>query len=161
MVEFAMTGAMLLLSVMWLLEVGLTYMATLELEGATQDIARLVRTKRASDLTVPADIIKPGNIATDNDKRAGQFRLRICERLVFGVGCSEKTLRVSVRSVDPLKKFKLSKLPADLFGDKTIVPIGMGKPNDFVVVNVFLKSPLSVFGKVRILSAAAVTQNEP
>ncbi|MGI9479464.1 MAG: TadE/TadG family type IV pilus assembly protein, partial [Hyphomicrobiaceae bacterium] len=51
MVEFAMTGFMFLMAILWLVEIGLVYMTTLELEAATKDVARIVRTDRLSEVT--------------------------------------------------------------------------------------------------------------
>jgi len=157
MVEFAMTGAMLLLSIMWLLEVGLTYMTTLEMEAATKDIARVVRTRRTGNLPVPEVVKTEAEIEADKkltpaekaaQKLAGQLKLRFCDRVVFAVGCKEK-LTLIVRS-------------AENFGNLSEPSsVGLGKPNFYVIVTAELTSPLTVFGKDRIVRAAAVTQNEP
>ena len=156
MVEFAMTGFMFLMAILWLVEVGLVYMTTLELEGATKDVARIVRTNRLSEvrnLEVPAE-------TKDDDKLAVQFRQRVCARVVFAVGC-EKYLRVAVRSAKDFSGFATNALPPDLFAKDVTVPAQAGNRNDFVIVTAVFASPLSVFGTERTLRASALTRNEP
>ncbi|MGI9388807.1 MAG: hypothetical protein ACR2O1_02020 [Boseongicola sp.] len=160
MVEFAMTGAMLLLSILWLLEVGLTYMTTLELEGATNDVARVVRTHRVADLPVPVDVKKKGEEPTSSEILAGKFRKRMCDRLVFAVDC-KANLKVVVRSADDFLGLNTAQPIPDPYADDAEISINIGLQNQYVIVNAFFKSPLSVFGQERTIRAAAVTQNEP
>lgn len=162
MVEFAMTGAMFLLSILWLLEVGLTYMTTLELEGATKDIARVVRTHRTGTLPepAPASVKKAGESPTVDEILAAKFKTRMCGRLVFAVSCAEK-LQIVVRSADGFAGLNTQAPLPDPYAADAVTSIKTGLPNQYVIVNAFLQSPLSVFGKTRTLTAAAVTQNEP
>lgn len=159
LIEFSLIMVPFFVILFGILEVGLVFWGSFELENATQDVARLIRTGQASS----------GNMSKSG------FASAVCDRVsLLGNDCAEK-LRVDVRSYD---NFSQMSPPAPLDGEGELkdstsddFAYDPGGPRDVVLVTTFYEWPLINFmseyslanmanGR-RLLRASAAFRNEP
>lgn len=139
--EFSLIAFVLLFSIFYVIEVGLTYLTTLQLESATAQVARAIRTGQVSD-----------------QKGARQF---VCDRMSLVASCQDEppVLRVYAEPASTLVAAAGKTIPTEPFSKP--VDFRHGDADQYVVVAVFLKSPLSVFRNNYQLRALTVVRNEP
>jgi len=154
MVEFALVAVPLFLLIFGILEVGIVLWATFELENATEDAGRLIRT---------------GQVYSQ-DLSESQLKTRVCDRTTVLFDCESK-LRLDVRSGQNFAGLTMPS-PLDnennLKDDFTYTP---GGSNDVVVITTFYEWPLinliseAGFGNLgngnRLLRASSVFRSEP
>jgi Flp pilus assembly protein TadG len=145
MVEFSLVAFPLLLLILAVFEIGFIYWANQELENATADAARLVRT---------------GQVQSANMSRA-QLKTQLCNRTALLVSC-ESRVRLDVRSAPTLAAITA---PQPLDGDgalkaETDFSYSPGSGNDVVLISAFYDWK-SLFSGVYIVRAAAPARNEP
>ena len=145
MVEFALAGIPFILLLLATFEIGFVYWANKELENATNDAARLVRT---------------GQAQTANMTQA-DLKSEACKQVAILVDCNTR-LRLDVRSAvnfsditPPSPKDGTGELKAD--SDFSYAP---GAADEAVLVTAFFDWPALFQGK-RILRASAPLRNEP
>lgn len=145
MVEFALVALPFMVMLFATFEIGLVYWGNKELENATNDAARLVRTGQA----------QAGNMTQADLKREA------CQRTAVLLDC-ETRMRIDVRSaanfgdIDPPDpKDGNGSLKSD--ADFTYAP---GAANEAVLVTTFFDWP-AIFRGERILRASAPLRNEP
>jgi Flp pilus assembly protein TadG len=145
LIEFAVVGLPFLLLLFATFEIGLIYWANKELENATNDAARLVRT---------------GQVQAANMSQA-DLKAEACERTAILINCAER-LRLDVRSaarfgdiVPPEPMDGSGNLKSD--GDFTFSP---GAADEAVLVSAFFAWP-AFFQSERVLRATAPLRNEP
>jgi len=145
LVEFSLLAFPFLLLIMASFEVGFIYWANQELENATSDAARMVRTGQ----------VQAGNL------NQAQLKTELCNRTALLVACQSR-LRLDVRSAqtfaaitppEPLDNG--GELKSD--GDFSYSP---GGADDVVLVSAFYDWR-SLFSGVYIVRAAAPVRNEP
>jgi Flp pilus assembly protein TadG len=154
MVEFALVMIPFFIILFGILEVGLVFWGNLELENATEDAARMVRTGQA----------QTGNFDE------GQFKQTICGRVSLLVNCQSK-LRLDVQSYS---SFANMTPPEPLDGDgnlKNSFSYSLGGPQDVVLLTTFYEWPLLNFMSTmsvsnmasgnRLLRSSAAFRNEP
>jgi Flp pilus assembly protein TadG len=145
LVEFSLIAFPLLLLIMATFEVGFIYWANQELENATSDAARLVRT---------------GQVQAANMDQA-QLKTQLCSKTALLVGCQSR-VRLDVRSaasfaaiVPPQPLDGSGQLKAD--NDFSYSP---GTGNDVVLISAFYDWQ-SLFSGVYIVRASTPARNEP
>jgi Flp pilus assembly protein TadG len=145
LVEFSLLAFPFLLLLMATFEVGFLYWANQELENATGDAARMVRTGQ----------VQAGNL------NQAQLKTALCSRTALLVGCQSR-VRLDVRSgpsfaaITPPEPLDGSgEMKAD--GDFSFAP---GGADDVVLVSAFYDWR-SLFSGVYIVRAAAPVRNEP
>jgi Flp pilus assembly protein TadG len=145
LVEFSLIALPLLLLIMATFEVGFIYWANQELENATGDAARLVRT---------------GQVQNANMSLA-QLKTQLCNRTALLVGCQSR-VRLDVRSAPSFDAITPPQ-PLDgsgqLKGDNAF-NFSPGGSNDAVLVTAFYDWK-SLFTGVYIVRAATPARNEP
>lgn len=142
MVEFSLIAFVLLFSIFHVIDLGLTYLTTLQLESATAQVARAIRTGQSQVKTQDA---------------AKRF---VCDRMVF-VGSCESNARVHVEAADSLSDVAAKTLPASPFSAPAEVRFESGGADQYMIVAVFLQSSLSIFRGSYRVRALAVVRNEP
>jgi Flp pilus assembly protein TadG len=145
MVEFALIALPLLFLILATFEIGLIYWANQEIENATSDAARLVRT---------------GQVQIGGMNQA-QLKTQLCGRTALLVGC-ESRLRLDVRSGPT---FAAITPPEPLNGSGGLkaddeFSFSPGAGNDIVLVSAFYDWN-SLFSGVYIVRTAAPVRNEP
>lgn len=145
MVEFSLVALPFLLLLLATFEIGFVYWANKELENATNDAVRLVRT---------------GQVQSAN-MTAAELKAEACNRTALLVDCATR-LRLDVRSaatfgdITPPEPLDGSGgLKSD--GDFTFSP---GEADEVVLVTAFFDWP-AIFQSGRILRAAIPARNEP
>ncbi len=153
-VEFAIVAVPLFLLIFGILEVGIVLWATFELENATEEAGRQIRT---------------GQVFRENVNES-ELKTRICDRTTILFSCETK-LRLDVRNS---QNFASLSAPAALDGDddlKDDFSYSPGGSNDVVLVTTFYEWPLinliseAGFGNMgsgnRLLRASTVFRSEP
>jgi len=145
MIEFTLIALPLLLLILATFEIGFIYWANQEIENATSDAARLVRT---------------GQVQAGNMNQA-QLRAQLCSRTALLVGCQSR-LRLDVRSGP---RFGAITPPEPLDGSGQLkadneFSFSPGGSNDVVLVSAFYDWS-SLFSGVYIVRASAPARNEP
>jgi Flp pilus assembly protein TadG len=145
LVEFALIAFPLLLLILATFEVGFIYWANQELENATSDAARLVRT---------------GQVQTGNMNQA-QLKTQLCSRTALLVSCQSR-VRLDVRSAPT---FAAITPPDPLDGNGQLkadnaFSFSPGGSNDVVLISAFYDWQ-SLFSGVYIVRAATPARNEP
>jgi Flp pilus assembly protein TadG len=144
-VEFSLVAFPFLLMIMASFEVGFIYWANQELENATADAARMVRT---------------GQVQAANLNQA-QLKTQLCNRTALLVACQSR-VRLDVRSapsfaaITPPQPLDGS---GDLKGDADF-SYSPGGADDVVLVSAFYDWR-SLFSGVYIVRAATPVRNEP
>ena len=164
LVEFALIGSMLLFSILFIVELGLTHFTTLQLESATSSMARVVRTGRINDLRrlsidVPPDT--QDQIAKAEDKLTeSDVREYVCGRLIFAIRCTSNS-RIFIRNAQNINVITVLGSIEDPHGADEEDSLQAPGADHYVIVTVFLRSPFSVLGNSYDLRAATVMRNEP
>jgi len=153
-VEFALVAVPFFLLIFAILEIGLALWATFELENATEEAGRLIRTGQVFDQSISE----------------GQLRTRICDRTTILFDCEAK-LRLDVRSN---QNFGGLTAPAALDADDNLkedFTYSPGGSNSAVLITSFYEWPLinliseAGFGNMgsgnRLLRASSVFRSEP
>jgi len=145
MVEFALAGIPFLLLLLAAFEIGFVYWANKELENATNDAARLVRTGQAQAASM-----------TQAD-----LKTEACKRVAILIDCTTR-LRLDVRSA---ANFGDITPPEPLNSDGTLksdndFSFAPGGPDEAVLVSAFFDWPALLQGE-RVLRATAPLRNEP
>jgi Flp pilus assembly protein TadG len=154
MVEFALVMIPFFILLFGILEVGLVFWGGFELENATDDAARMVRTGQAQS----------GNF---DETRLKQ---EICNRVSLLVNCTSK-LRLDVQSFND---FSQMTPPSPLDGEgnlKQSFSYSLGGPQQVVLFTAFYEWPLLNFmstmslsnmaSGIRLLQSSAAFRNEP
>jgi Flp pilus assembly protein TadG len=154
MIEFTLIIVPFFVLLFGILEVGLVFWGAFELENATDDTARLVRT---------------GQAQTGSFDEA-RLKQEICKRVSLLVNCTAK-LRLDVQSFD---SFSQMTPPDPLDGDgnlKGSFDYSLGGPQQVVLFTAFYEWPLLNFMSTmslsnmatgnRLLRASAAFRNEP
>ncbi len=155
LVEFAIVAVPFFLLIFGILQVGFIFWGSYELENATEDAARQIRT---------------GQVAAANMDAAG-FKALVCGQVALLGQCSAK-LQLDVRSFSNFSQIA-SNQPAPLDGNgnlQTNYTWNPGGPNSIVLVSTFYEWPLfdgfssSVLSNMgngdRLLRASAAFKNE-
>ncbi len=153
MVEFSLLMVPFFILLFGIAEVGFVTWGTLELENATEDAARLVRTGQAQ--------------SRDMDRAA--LTQEVCSRVSLLFDCNSK-LRLDLQS---FSSFANMTAPAPLDGSgnlKQDFSFSMGDGADVVLMTTFYEWPLQLLGSYslsnmanghRLLRASAAFRNEP
>jgi Flp pilus assembly protein TadG len=154
MVEFALVMIPFFIILFGILEVGLVFWGMFELENATDDTARMVRTGQA----------QAGNFDE------ARLKQEICNRVSLLVNCTAK-IRLDVQSFN---SFSQMTPPAPLDGDgnlKESFAYSLGGPQQVVLFTAFYEWPLLNFMSTmslsnmatgnRLLQSSAAFRNEP
>ena len=155
MVEFALILIPFFVILFGIFEVGFVFWGTFELENATADAARQIRT---------------GQIRASGGEAA--FRTMVCNRVVLLSRCNTD-LRLDVRSFNSFAELQNSP-PAPLENNgelKDSMTFSPGGPRSIVLVSTFYQWPLinalssysiaNMAGGDRLLQASAAFRNEP
>jgi Flp pilus assembly protein TadG len=145
MIEFTLVALPLLLLIMATFELGFIYWANQEVENATSDAARLVRT---------------GQVQVSNMSQAA-LKTQLCNRTALLVGCQSR-LRLDVRS-GPTFNAITPPEPLDSSGelkDDNEFSFSPGGSSDVALVSAFYDWN-SLFSGIYIVRAAAPIRNEP
>ncbi len=155
MVEFALILIPFFVILFGIFEVGFVFWGTFELENATADAARQIRT---------------GQIRASGGEAA--FRTIVCNRVVLLSRCNTD-LRLDVRSFNSFAELQNSP-PAPLENNgelKDSMTFSPGGPRSIVLVSTFYQWPLinalssysiaNMAGGDRLLQASAAFRNEP
>lgn len=153
-VEFALVAVPFFLLIFGILEVGIVFWATFELENATEEAGRLIRTGQVFDQSISESGLKT----------------RVCDRTTILFDCETK-LRLDVQST---QDFGAMTPPTALDGDgnlKDDFTYNPGGSNDVVLITTFYEWPLinliseAGFGNMgsgnRLLRASSVFRSEP
>jgi Flp pilus assembly protein TadG len=155
LVEFALIMVPFFVILFGIFEVGFVFWGTYELENATEDAARQIRT---------------GQIKGNGG--AAAFKTQVCNRVVILSRCNED-LRLDVRSFNSFADIQTSPAaPLDNDGKlKDNFSFSPGGPRSIVLVSTFYQWPLlnaitsfslsNMAGGDRLLSASAAFRNEP
>jgi Flp pilus assembly protein TadG len=154
--EFALVATPLILTLLAVLEIGIVYFATFNLESATSQAARLIRTGQAQT----------------QGFNATQFKTEVCKHITAPITCDG--LRLDVRAYTSFGNAGSNPTtPLDGNGNlKTNFSYDPGTGGDVVVVRAFYEWPLTVLfpkdidpGNMqngdRLLAATTVFRNEP
>lgn len=159
LIEFSLIMVPFFVILFGILEVGLVFWGSFELDNATEDAARMIRTGQAAS----------GNMSKSS------FTEAVCDRVsLLGKDCTTK-LRVDVRSYD---NFSQMSPPAPLDGDGELKDAASddfaydpGGARDVVLVTTFYEWPLINFMSEfslanmgngnRLLRASSAFRNEP
>lgn len=171
LVEFSLIASMLFFSILYVVELGLTHLTTLQLESATSHVARVVRTGRLNSLrllsidrtTTGSQSASNGGATTppqDDDLTEADIKEFVCARLVFAVGCPGK-IRVFIQEFQGLGGLSAVDKLDKPFSNTTKLDASKIGGNDYVLVTVVLRSTLSVLGDRYDLRAATIVRNEP
>lgn len=155
MVEFSLIAGLFLFLIFAVLDVALMYWATFELENATNDAARLIRT---------------GQVQKDPPMGAATFKSQICAKTSILWDCSGK-LQVNVEGFNTFADVAPVD-PFDADGElKQSFAYQPGSGEDIVLVTAFYEwQPFSLFPSLALsnmsngnllLRAALTFQNEP
>jgi Flp pilus assembly protein TadG len=155
LIEFALIMVPFFVILFGIFEVGFVFWGTFELENATADAARQIRT---------------GQITADGGEAA--FRTEVCSRVVLLSRCNAD-LRLDVRSFNSFAELQGSP-PAPLDNDgelKDSMAFSPGGPRSIVLVSTFYRWPLinplsgysiaNMASGDRLLQASAAFRNEP
>jgi Flp pilus assembly protein TadG len=154
LIEFSLIMVPFFVILFGIFEVAFVFWGTYELENATEDAARQIRTGQASNMS-----------------EAG-FRTQICSRVVLLSRCEEE-LRLDVRSFDSYAAIQTnSPDPLDDDGNlKTDFSYTTGGPRSIMLVSTFYRWPLinpisgyslsNMADGDRLLRASAAFRNEP
>lgn len=153
-VEFAIIAAPLFLLIFGIIETGLIFWGSYELENATADAARMIRT---------------GQVASGG-MNAAALKAQICNEVVLLSNCTAKVQL----DVESFSNFGGVTAPTPVDGNgqlKTQFNWKPGGPGDVILVTAFYEWPLinpltsASLGNLqdgnRLLSAAAIFRNEP
>jgi Flp pilus assembly protein TadG len=154
MVEFALIVIPFFFILFGIFEVGLVFWGTYELENATEDAARQIRTGQIK-----------GNAG------AAAFKTEVCKRVVLLSRC-DADLRLDVRNFNDYQATYSPVEPLDNTGklkdDFSFLP---GSARSIVIVSTFYRWPLinaissfsisNMAGGARLLRASAAFRNEP
>jgi Flp pilus assembly protein TadG len=145
LVEFSLVALPALILLFATFEIGFIYWANQELENATSEAARLVRTGQ----------VQSGNISQ------AELKAQVCSRTAILVGCGSR-LRIDVRSA---ASFAEIAPPQPLDGGGALKPDGdftyaPGSGNDVVLVSAFYDWRMLMAGTY-IVRAASPARNEP
>lgn len=152
-VEFSLISIPFMALLFAMIETALVFFASVSMEGAMEDSARLIRT----------------GIAQGGSMSAAQFKQHICDRSVLIADC-EANLKVDVRTFDSFTNVTFQD-PIDANGDLNLnFQYNPGQAGDIVLVRAFyvwdVISPVGIglenmSGGNRLLSSSAVFRNEP
>jgi Flp pilus assembly protein TadG len=145
LVEFSLLAFPFLLLLMATFEIGFLYWANQELENATGDAARMVRTGQ----------VQAGNL------NQAQLKTALCSRTALLVGCQSR-VRLDVRSAPSFAAITAPE-PLDASGEMKAdggFSFSPGGADDVVLVSAFYDWR-SLFSGVYIVRAAAPVRNEP
>jgi Flp pilus assembly protein TadG len=153
-IEFALVMVPFFILLFGIFEVGLVFWGGMELENATDDAARMVRTGQAQA----------------GDFSEAQMKQKICERVSLLVNCPAK-LRIDVRSFNAFSEMTPAS-PLDAGGAlKESFSYSLGGPQQVVLMTAFYEWPLLNFMSTmslsnmasgnRLLRASAAFRNEP
>lgn len=155
LIEFALIMTPFFVILFGIFEVGFVFWGTFELENATEDAARRIRT---------------GQITADGGEAA--FRTEVCSRVVLLPRCNTD-LRLDVRSFNSFAELQGSP-PAPLDNDGELrdsMAFNPGGPRSIVLVSTFYRWPLinplsgysiaNMASGDRLLQASAAFRNEP
>lgn len=155
MVEFAVILVPFFVILFGIFEVGFVFWGSFELENATADAARQIRT---------------GQIRASGGETA--FRTMVCDRVVLLSRCNAD-LRLDVRSFNSFAELQNNPpAPLDDEGElKDSMTFSPGGPRSIVLVSTFYRWPLinplsgysiaNMGGRARLLQASAAFRNEP
>jgi Flp pilus assembly protein TadG len=157
MIEFALIAVPFLLMLFGTIEVGLVYWGSYELENATEDAARQIRT---------------GQVASGSMDRAG-FKALVCGKVSLLSQCNSR-LKLDVRSFTSFQQMQDTAVQPSVNDDGALDadgPWGPGGPREIVLVTAFYEWPLitpmtavslsNMASGNRLLRASAAFQNEP
>lgn len=154
MVEFALVAVPFFLLIFGILEVGLVFWATFELENATEDAGRMVRTGQVFD----------------QNMGESELKTEICNRTTILFDCQSK-LRIDARSGQSFGAMSMPTALDDAKQMKDSFSWSPGGSNDVVIFTAFYEWPLinlisqAGFGNMgngnRLLRASAVFRSEP
>ncbi len=152
-VEFTLISIPFLALLFAMIETAMIFFASVSMEGAMEDAARLIRT----------------GIAQGGSMSAAQFKQNICDRSVMFVDC-ETNLTVDVRTFDAFTNVNFED-PIDENGELNLnFQYDPGQAGDIVLVRAFyvwdVLTPIGIglenmSGGNRLLSSSAVFRNEP
>ena len=145
LIEFSLIALPLLLLILATFELGFIYWANHELENATNDAARLVRTGQ----------VQAGNL------NQAQLKTELCNRTALLVGCLSR-VRLDVRSAP---NFNAISPPQPVDGNGALKPEGAfsyapGVGDDIVLVSAFYTWN-TLFSGTYLVRAAMPVRNEP
>lgn len=153
LVEFALIMVPFFAILFGIFEVGLVFWGTYELENATEDAARQIRTGQ----------IQGGG-------GAAAFKQQVCDRVVLLSRCNAD-LRIDVRHFDDYQNAYALSEPLDGQGALKDDAFDPGGPRSIVLVSTYYRWPLlnaissyslsNMAGGARLLSASAAFRNEP
>jgi Flp pilus assembly protein TadG len=155
LIEFALIMIPFFVIIFGILELGFVFWGTYELENATEDAARLIRT---------------GQIKGNSG--AAAFKAQVCNRVAILTRCNED-LRLDVRSFRSFAEIQGSPAePLDRDGNlQNNFTFSPGGPRSIVLVSTFYRWPLinaitsftlsNMAGGDRLLRASAAFRNEP
>jgi Flp pilus assembly protein TadG len=145
LVEFSLVALPLLLLILATFELGFIYWANHELENATSDAARMVRTGQ----------VQAGNL------NQSQLKTELCNRTALLVGCLSR-VRLDIRSA---ATFNAISPPQPVDGAGALKPddafsYAPGAGDDVVLVSAFY-SWSTLFSGTYLVRAAMPVRNEP
>jgi len=153
MVEFALIMIPFFVILFGIFEVGLVFWGSYELENATEEAARQIRTGQ----------IQGGG-------GAAAFKQQVCNRVVLLSRCNAD-LRVNVRNFNDYQDAYTQAEPLDEQGALKGDVFDPGGPRSIVLVSTYYRWPLlnalssyslsNMAGGARLLSASAAFRNEP
>lgn len=157
MIEFALIAVPFLLMIFGTIEVGLVYWGSYELENATEEAARQIRT---------------GQVAAANMNRTG-FKALVCGKVSLLSQCTSR-LKLDVRSFTSFQQMQDTAIEPSVNDDGALDEDGEwgpGGPREIVLVTAFYEWPLitpmtavslsNMASGNRLLRASAAFQNEP
>ncbi|MEQ9143098.1 MAG: pilus assembly protein [Parvibaculaceae bacterium] len=152
-VEFGLISIPFFMFLFALIETAFVFFASVTMEGAMEDAARMLRT----------------GTAQSNGMTAAQFKQEICQRSPLFFDCDQK-LVVDVRTFDAFANVNFTD-PLDANGDlANNFQFSPGQAGDVVMVRAFyiwdVLTPIGIglenmSGGSRLLTASAVFRNEP
>lgn len=152
LIEFSLVGFPFFLLLFGIIEVGLIFWTTLELENATDDVARMVRTGQAQG----------------GDFDEARLKQEVCNRVTILSDCTTK-LRIDVQSF-PTAAAMNPPQPVDPGGNmRNNFSLDMGGPQDLVLFSSFYEWPLvsgltglgNMANGNRLIRASGAFRNEP
>jgi Flp pilus assembly protein TadG len=145
LIEFSLVGIPFLLLLLATFEIGFVYWANKELENATNDAARLVRTGQVQD----------------GEMTAADLKVEACNRTALLIDCVSR-LRIDVRSAPTFAEITP---PEPLDGGGALksdddFSFSPGAADEVVLISAFFDWP-ALFQGARVLRAAIPARNEP
>lgn len=159
LVEFSLIAAILLFSILFIIQLGLIHLTTLQLEGATSSMARVVRTGRIDDLKELH--AEDRSAEAENRLTEKDVREYVCGQLVFTIDCFGNS-RVVIENASEISSIvNLVPIENPFGSEDQDQELQAPDADQYVVVTVFLRSPFSILGNNSVLRAATVMRNEP